>query len=643
MYEDNGDYKMRINWKDIIIKIALVILFILLLIWLFPKADLGAINDSVYINNVNSMKEAAKAYYTKDRLPQSVGESTSMTLKQMFDNKMLIRFTDKDNNYCDETSSKVEVTKTASDKYVLRVQLHCGEQKDYILETIGCNDVCEGSNCVGTVIPDDSNNGDNNNNDTTPSNPDDSTDSKFEGIVKVTYYQHRKASYTTKTDYFCYDDGYILDGTKCKRLTDIVIDATPVKGNSSYTCPDGYTLNGSYCIKYTNAIEVVGNTSYECPNGYTLSGKSCIQTYDATYVAGATTYTCPNGGTLNGTQCVITVTGTPQINYTCPNGYTQNGNSCYTYVPAQQSTSTSTTTSDKCPAGYSPNGANCIKVTQVPVNNGVPKKTYGKWTLKKSTYSSVANQAKTTETEKLVLNGAVSGALCGDPCGNKGVWYEYSYYTRTVNTTYTCPAGYTGGGKTATCYTTVTDTKPYLTQTNTITNYTCPNGTLEENKCRITIAGTPTTTYICPSGYSGGGNSSVCTYSYDRVENKGTGTYSCPNGGTLNGNKCTITIDATVKSDDVTYTCPSGYTLNGKTCELMKDAQKVENITYTCPDSSYTLNGNKCIKKADEKPANTATTTSVSYQYQWSTSISIEGWEFTGKTKTENKYTAGQK
>jgi hypothetical protein len=51
--------------------------------------------DSVYRDNVNTMREAARNYYTVDRLPKSVGEQSSMTLKEMVDNHLLIRFTDK--------------------------------------------------------------------------------------------------------------------------------------------------------------------------------------------------------------------------------------------------------------------------------------------------------------------------------------------------------------------------------------------------------------------------------------------------------------------------------------------------------------------------------------------------------------------
>ena len=74
MYEDsNGTYRIGINWKDIIVKIILVILFIILLLWLFPRNDLGVFYDGVYTNNINTMRDAAEKYYTGNRLPSNVG------------------------------------------------------------------------------------------------------------------------------------------------------------------------------------------------------------------------------------------------------------------------------------------------------------------------------------------------------------------------------------------------------------------------------------------------------------------------------------------------------------------------------------------------------------------------------------------
>ena len=249
MYDDNVTYRVGINWKDILIKLIMLILFVVILLLLFPKADLDVFYDTVYSNNVNTMKEAARNYYTVDRLPSKVGDKKSMTLKEMVDNHMLIRFTDKDGKTCDESKSYVEVTKISNNEYTLKVQLKCGGQEDYILETIGCTTVCSNGTCQ-TIINNGNNSsniiaggsqnqsGSTNNNGTGSTNNGGDTvqdDTDWDNVtgnakddiykIKVTYYQHKKAIKSTK----------------------IV-----------YTCPSGYTRNGTSCYKVYNATATEG-------------------------------------------------------------------------------------------------------------------------------------------------------------------------------------------------------------------------------------------------------------------------------------------------------------------------------------------------------------------------------------------------
>ena len=642
----------------------------------------------IYLD-INTMKNAAEKYYTKDRLPATVGDSTSMTLKEMIDNKMIIRFTDKDKNYCDESSSKVQVTKTADSEYVLKVELNCGEQRDYILETLGDNGLCSGSTCSSSTNSKDSvatNTNSSSNKNVNSSVDDDEDYSQYSdvksadlGIKKttVTYYQHKKAIYSTKTVYTC-PEGYTKNGTKCiKSTTGATIDATPSYGadetiikdakynnsgtiyadpikseaDTTYTCPEGYTKNGAYCIKYTDAIEKNGDTTYICPEGYTKNGTKCVKSYTATYKEGATSYTCPNGGKLDGKNCVITSEATSNPSYTCPAGYTKNGSSCYKVYDATASTSYT------CPAGYTKNGSKCYKSTTSSYNASVSK-----------TYS-------------CPKGGSLSGSKC--------VKTSSTSYNATPKNHYSCPKGGTLSG-----------TKCVKTSTSTInatpnTTYSCPKGgTLNGSKCTITTNPSSTPSYSCPSGYTLSGKE--CKKTYEATVSNGSGAYTCPDGGTLSDKTCTITKDATGTPGEKGYTCPEGYTLNSSTkkCEKKIDANKNVNYTYTCPegytksgegentkcskessniyyceDANATLNGdkctiikkgeiigytcpegytksdNKCIKQTTETiDANIDKQTTVSYKYTWSKQSYLEGWTFTGKTKVVSEnYTAGQK
>ena len=833
MYEENNvTYKVGINWKDVIVKIILLILFVLLLYWLFPKADLDVFYDSVYTNNINTMKDAARNYYTADKLPSAVGEQTSMSLKEMVDNHLIIRFTDKDEKTCDETNSKVEITKISDNEHTMKVQLNCGSQEDYILETISTSTLCSDGKC--TVVINNSNNSVNgassangnsngssnangssnngssvngataNNNGSTTNSGTGSTTTSDSGVerddtdysgydvkdgiyrTKVTYYQHRKAITSTSTVYTC-PSGYTKTGsganTKCYKSTNgAVIAATPhyspdqvittdaklsdggtkvvytdpikTKTGTEYSCPTGYTLNGSYCVKYTDATAKEGQTTYTCPSGYTKNGTKCTKTYTATYKPGATSYSCPNGGTLSGKTCTLTANPSSSTSYSCPSGYTKNGTSCYKVQNATSSTTYScpsgytksgsgsstkcskTTTSSynatatkyvssySCPSGYSKSGTTCKKTTTI---NATSHTGYNSWVNQGTRYYTSSAKAYTGSTSKLVYVARVTGAACGSACGNTGIWYKYTYYTRSTYTYYTCPSGYSKSGSKCSTTSTKSATANYSTKyscpnggslsgtkcnksttttakPSSSTTYSCPSGYTKSGsgsstKCTYTIKATATTTYTCPSGYtkSGSGSSTKCTKTYNATGKEGTGSYVCNSGDTLSGTTCTNTINATEHKGQTVYTCPSGYTLTadnrceaktpatpndiysyscpagymtkgtgantqcykeekitGYYCEdsqatLTSDNKCVKTvkgsiINYTCP-SGYTLSGTKCTKKSSITISATKNVkTKTSYKYKWSKSSYIDGWTFTGKTKTAYEtYTAGQK
>ena len=127
--------------RDLIIKIFLILLFVFLITILFPMPNLTAFYDSVFNNNVQSMKDAADSYFTKERMPEKVGDSVKLTLQQMLDKKLILPFLDKDGNECDANKSYIQVTK-GEKEYTLEVHLSCPNKEDYIIEPIGCYNFC---------------------------------------------------------------------------------------------------------------------------------------------------------------------------------------------------------------------------------------------------------------------------------------------------------------------------------------------------------------------------------------------------------------------------------------------------------------------------------------------------------------------
>ena len=136
--------------RDLIVKVLLIVLFIFLLMFLFPMPNLTTFYDAIFNNNVQTMKNAAEKWYTTDRMPKEDGDIEKLTLQEMLDKKLILPFVDKDGNTCDADSSYVSVTKDG-EEYILKVSLTCGSQTDYIIEHIGCYNFCKDNSCVQQV------------------------------------------------------------------------------------------------------------------------------------------------------------------------------------------------------------------------------------------------------------------------------------------------------------------------------------------------------------------------------------------------------------------------------------------------------------------------------------------------------------
>lgn len=157
MYNDNTNFSI----KNVIIQFLFVALFIFILIWLFPlKSDLknavetctgegcnySVLYDSIFNTNVLMMKDSAKSYFTTPRLPKKVGDKVKLTLGDMLELKIILPFVDKNGDVCSLDESYVEITKY-EEEYIMKVNLKCGEQENYLLVYMGCYDYCSTTIC----------------------------------------------------------------------------------------------------------------------------------------------------------------------------------------------------------------------------------------------------------------------------------------------------------------------------------------------------------------------------------------------------------------------------------------------------------------------------------------------------------------
>ena len=164
-YESKG-----FPFRDFLLKLILIIIFVFLLVWLLPKfiapkvvnktekiageaVDLSPLTSQIFADNLERMKDAAISYYTNERLPKEVGESDTMTLSDMIGKKLIVALIDKNNKACDVEKSYVKITKM-DDEYLLKVNLKDSEKEDYILVHLGCYDYCDSYLCAKKTTTD---------------------------------------------------------------------------------------------------------------------------------------------------------------------------------------------------------------------------------------------------------------------------------------------------------------------------------------------------------------------------------------------------------------------------------------------------------------------------------------------------------
>ncbi len=126
-------------------KIVLIVVALFILMILFPTKGfvtnyidkkLGTTKNSNFNSNLIAMATAASGYYTDSRLPKKTDEESKMTLKEMLDQKMIVKLTDNNGISCSTKKSYVLV-KRKEDEYTMKVNLTCADKTDYIILHMG--------------------------------------------------------------------------------------------------------------------------------------------------------------------------------------------------------------------------------------------------------------------------------------------------------------------------------------------------------------------------------------------------------------------------------------------------------------------------------------------------------------------------
>lgn len=401
MYEER---KNSFTFRDIILQLILVVLFIFVLIWLFPtkgyidqnyasseevsqiSQQLQALYGRVFADNIESMRDAAEGYFTSPRLPKNVGDSVTLTLKEMQDKKMVLDFKDGNNQSCDTSKSYVQLTKM-DDEYQLKVQLTCSDYSDYIIVYMGCYSYCENAICEPQQQVEQK--------PTTPTkpttNPTPSTPKPTPVVTKKYQYEYRLTTQNTYSDWSNWSKWSTKKVTP-DNLTQVEIDTDKIlKGYEQDYEIIGYnketyidyvstgdkvvdTKKAISGIKYEYADAIKKTTSATTSNwkyaGYVtkfyalstaVAEDSTVKYVFDSYGYEAECTGCNYKVTYNYKKYTRTYTaGT--TTYSCPTGYTKSqwfdsNHKCYKEV------SDGTYSCDQYGSDYKLSGTNCVKTT----------------------------------------------------------------------------------------------------------------------------------------------------------------------------------------------------------------------------------------------------------------------------------------
>lgn len=614
--------------KDLLIRLILIVIFIFLLIWLFPMPDLKPLNNQIFADNLDRMKDVAKSYYTVERLPKDINESKKMTLKYMIDNKLILPLMDSNGNYCSEDDSYIQITKL-EDEYVIKVYLSCSDKQDYIITHFGCYDICS------------------------------DTCKMLETTTQTTKINKTKVKNTSK------------------KLTTTTTNKVTTKKNSKI-----------YEYEYVKRVCTENFDKYSCPSGYYLVEDTCIKNGSKTLQKDATKKVTKVTNTDTKEAKAIVNNSTSFVNATCKNETktsTINATKTTSTVNATLENKVQVVTASKVNS-YDVKGAIISKKTTnidytIVKNYDVITATkyiyQYSWEYVATVTSEKSSLGYINDNEKLILVKIESVPAC-KVCTTMVNVYTYFKYQKKAKYSYSCdafpgysiydgnkcrkelpstkkcPSGYSPNGsvcskteETMNCDTYgsgyVLD-KSKKSCTKTTTTYRCPTGTKKTSDPKYCTKNV--SEYVCPSGTTEAGNNKCTKVSYKCPSNTSSKTY------VLSGTKCTVSTkvkvctcpSGTSKTDDETkcakttsstkYTCEDypGYTLNGKYCTKTTTTDKV---TYTCP-SEFILDGTKCIKTvetSDSKKAEKKYKTTCENKYIWSSKTSMPGWSYTGNKR----------
>lgn len=306
--------------RTIIFNILVVLTLLFIYMLFFPKKsylnkrlnkELNSTVEKTFNQNVNAIKIAGEEHFKNS-------SNSKVTVEELINENLLAELKDSNGNTCNNASYiEKQEGKTI-------IYLECDDKKEKVtLKDESFNiDLNDNNECLYKYQKDSSEYSDWGewsewSKDPVESNNLVNVETKIEkevsGTKEVSDTRTVKINANKNTNYTC-PNGYTLDGTKCKKL----VENNSISASVSYSCPNGYGRNGTEC--YKNGNKIAATKTYFCPtvsgNVVTkLEGSICrvYTVYDTKDATSNTYYTCNKGYTLKGNSCYKTEEYTKQI------------------------------------------------------------------------------------------------------------------------------------------------------------------------------------------------------------------------------------------------------------------------------------------------------------------------------------------
>lgn len=298
MEEENRSF----SWSGLFIKIILVVIFIIFTVWLLSLStkdmsdSLDVLTDDLFTENLERMKKVGKEYFTKEKLPLKTNDIKTLTLEEMYEQKLILEIKDKNGDACSKEKSYVSVEKF-DNEYQMKVYLECNEEKDHIIVIMNCS---EFGTCVTT------------NDDKPSSNPDKKPTTNGDSDEKQIEYEYKKVIDGSWSDWGEWSEWSKVEiteldnrdvETKIEKETYTYYENVPSIDYKDFgkTCPEGYKLTQDKTKCYKIVTNVSAPQCNDKANLVSQNGFECKYIYTESVAA-----SCPAGYDLIGGKCMTT-------------------------------------------------------------------------------------------------------------------------------------------------------------------------------------------------------------------------------------------------------------------------------------------------------------------------------------------------